>query len=278
MNDSAININTALVSKDQPIVLSSVFKSGTWLLRFIIENITGLKYIEPPIKTGSMDPCDPTLIHIKADHFYSWHFTLSAAIQEKLIRYQAKPIFLVRNVYDLAVSMYYHFANNIDHEIGRGANKHDYFLRIGKDNGIRKIITGCDDNEFKWKGIGPHLMQIESMFHFTTIYPCHLISYENIVNSKADSIRMLADFLDIPLSVEEVIRLVTNSEFDAMKSAARKQNKASHFRNGKTQSHTYELKQQHYDAMQECLDEYAPRLYSLSRKAGFSHILSHSLA
>ncbi len=278
MSNSVTAIESVSQSETGPIIMSSVFKSGTWLLRFIVERLTGLSYYEPPIKAGAMDPTDPDLISIKTGHFYSWHFIPSPPVQEKLIRINARPIFLMRNIYDLVVSMYYHFANNIDHEIGRGANKHGYFSRLGKDAGIQKIITGCDDTEFKWRGIGPHLHQMECMFQFASVFPCHLASYEDIVSNKAKSIPALAEFLDISLSLNDLDELVRSSGFDAMKYSALKQNKASHFRQGKIQSHTHELSLKHIQEVQECLEKYAPKLAPLATLAGFNSLLNESIA
>ena len=278
MSNLVTVIDPVSQNETRPIIMASVFKSGTWLLRFIIEKITGLNHHEPPIKAGAMNPTNPDLITIKAGHFYSWHFTPSKPIQEKLIKINARPIFLMRNIYDLVVSMYYHFANNIDHEIGRGANKHGYFSRLSKEAGIQKIITGCDDREFKWRGIGPHLQQMECMFQFANVFPCHLSSYEDIVNNKEKSIRTLAEFLDISLSLNDLDELVHSSDFDTMKAFALKQNKASHFRQGKTQSHSHELSLQHIQAVQKCLEKYAPKLVPLATRAGFNSLLNESVA
>ena len=145
MNNSVTNIKISPSFDSSPIVMSSVFKSGTWLLRYILESLTGFSYIEPLTENGPMDPSDPDLIAIKPNHFYSWHFIPSTDIQNKLIKINAKPIFLVRNIYSLAVSMYYHFANNIDHELGKGANKHLYFSKIDKNTGLHQIISGCNE-------------------------------------------------------------------------------------------------------------------------------------
>ncbi len=278
MKNLATAIKSAPKNETAPIVMASVFKSGTWLLRFIIARLTGLDYHEPPIETGTMDPGDPNLITVKAGHFYSWHLSPSPPVQKKLMEINAKPVFLMRNIYDLVVSMYYHFSNNIDHEIGRGANKHNYFSHLGKDSAIQKIITGCDGKEFKWRGLAPHLQQMEHMFKFANIFPCHLVSYDGLVNNKEKNIQELAGFFNMALSPDNLDELVHSSGFDAMKSAALKQNRASHFRQGKTRSHIQELDRKHIQAIEECLEKHAPNLALLATSKGFSGLLENAVA
>jgi hypothetical protein len=275
MNNSVTDTKTTAIYDSNPIVMASVFKSGTWLLRHILESLTGLNYNEPSLNNGTMDPSNPDLIEIYPNHFYSWHFIPSADIQNKLISINAKPIFLIRNIYSLAVSMYYHFANNIDHELGKGANKHEYFSGMDKDAGLHEIISGCDNKKFRWKGIGPHFYQMECMLDFSNTYPCHLISYENIVKNKIQSIQKLSQFLDVTITPNELNSLAYSSEFDTMKKVAAKSNAGSHFRLGETNSYLHELNPQHIQAIQESLSKHAPKLASLAKQAGFNELIQY---
>ena len=91
--------------------MSSVFKSGTWLLRHIIKEITKLEPVEPEIRKG-MDPGHPDNIFCRAGCFYSWHFIPTEEICRKLVGMNARPVFLLRNIFDMTVSMYYHLTGN----------------------------------------------------------------------------------------------------------------------------------------------------------------------
>ena len=245
---------------DRPIIVGSVFKSGTWLLRKVLTEITGLEMIEPEIKPGHMDPEDPDNVFHIPGHFYSWHFTPTTKVCKKIIEMNALPIFLMRNVYDLTVSMYYHFANDIDFEIGRGANKHEYFSRISKSEGIKQIIIGNNNDEFKWKGLSTHLYQMERMLAFSGKYPCLIITYERLLENKANEIKRISRFLDIALNTTQIKKIAKMSGFPEMKAAAEKENKGSHFRNGKIRSHIKELKSSHIEMIQKVMHEHAPSL------------------
>jgi len=223
-----------------------------------------------------MNPADPKHIEIRAEHFYSWHFTPANEIQKKLTDINAKPIFLMRNIYDLVVSMYYHFANNIDHEIGRGANKHLYFSKIDKHAGIQKIITGSKDQNFRWKGLGPHLYQMECMLQFSKTYSCYLTYYEHLVNNKHETIHEISKFLNINVSENKVQKLIHSSQFDIMKTTAIKANSGSHFRVGKTDSHIDELDQQHVESIKKCLLMHAPELTNLTKDLGLNSLMQYN--
>jgi hypothetical protein len=72
-------ISMALVPNKmrRPVFVSSVPKSGTWLLRDILEMATGLKAHEPQIGPGMPDYADEMLIEFPTGKFFSWHSTLT---------------------------------------------------------------------------------------------------------------------------------------------------------------------------------------------------------
>jgi hypothetical protein len=266
-------MNQSTVAATGPIIVSSVFKSGTWLLRHILTEITQLKPIEPEIIKGEKkEPDDPDNIFCRTGCFYSWHFIPTEDVCGKLIEMNSRPVFLLRNIFDLTVSMYYHFANNIDFEIGREANKHKYFARISKSEGMKKIIEGSQDSNFKWKGLSTHLYQMEQMLAFSGKYPCHIVTYERLVQNKYREIRRIADFLNITMDDTQVNSIIESSSFSAMKTAAGKMNVSSHFRKGKTDSHTTELHPLHIEMIRNVLNEYTPDLERLARESGIEDI------
>lgn len=263
--------------ESRPIIMSSVFKSGTWMLRHILSEITQLDPIEPEIGNGRMDPGDPDNIFCSPGHFYSWHFIPTEKICEKLIDMNSKPVFLLRNVYDLAVSMYYHFADNIDYEIGREANKHEYFAGISKSEGLKQIIAGNQSAGFRWKGMGMHLHQMERMLAFSREHVCHITTYERLVLDKTQEIKRLSCYLGVDLDSAQIEKIAESSCFSAMKAAAEKHNIRSHFRKGKINSHISELDRSQIHMIGNMLHEYAPNLERLAKETGIHEVTISAL-
>lgn len=261
-------------SEDYPVVFLSVFKSGTEMMKRVIEDLTGLAPMEPEIIPGKVNYQDPSQLYYRLGYFYAWHLFPIPEVQQKLIASQARPIFLIRNIYDLAVSMYYHFANNIDADVGRGRDVEHYFQAISKDEGLSCIVEGMLKIDFVWKGIGPHFQQMELMLQFAEIYPCFVTSYENMTRHKADEVKRLASFLAIPLDDEQLHRVCFNSQFDVMKANADSKTVGeSHFRKGRSGSHAEELSLMHVQQIQQALTSHTPNLPGLLDKAGLSHVL-----
>jgi hypothetical protein len=257
----------------RPIIMSSVFKSGTWLLRKIIADLTGLSVTEPEIRRGSMDPKDPHNVFCRPGHFYSWHFIPTDEVGLKLRKMHARPVFLLRNIYDLTVSMYYHFFNNIDGDIGRGAGKSEFFKRTGKQRSLEHIISGCQEPEFSWSGLGLHLQHMESMLSFAQRYPCHVVTYEQLVEDKEEEIKKIARFLDIHSAHSRIAEIVISTGFNAMKKNAMSNGRGSHFRKGEVSGHVGELDKRHRDLINNELHKHAPNLTVLANSHGIAHIL-----
>jgi hypothetical protein len=257
----------------RPIIMSSVFKSGTWLLRKIIADLTGLSVTEPEVRSGSMDPKEPQNVFCRPGHFYSWHFIPTVEVGMKLKKMHARPVFLLRNIYDLTVSMYYHFLNNIDADIGRGAGKSEFFSRIGKNKGLEYIIAGCKEPEFSWSGLGLHLHHMECMLTFAQDYPCHVVTYEQLVENKEEEIKKIAGFLGIDSMDSQIADIVISTEFNTMKKEAMNNGNGSHFRKGKVYGHIGKLNERYSNLIKNELDMHASNLKALARDHGIEHIL-----
>lgn len=266
-----------MTNENHPIVFLSVFKSGTEMTKRLIEDLTGLLPMEPEIVPGKVNYQDPSQLYYRDGCFYTWHLFPVPDVQQKMIESQARPIFLLRNIYDLVVSMYYQFANNIDADVGRGRNVEHYFREISKDEGLSCIANGMLKPDFVWKGIGPHCRQMELMLQFAETYPCFVTSYETITRNKSEEIQRLAKFLEISLDDAKVQKIAYNSSFDAMKAVADRKNVGSHFRRGQPGGHAEELSVAHVQQIQQALKTHAPHLPDLLTKAGLSHILDQAV-
>ncbi len=252
----------------QKIFVSSVFKSGTWLLRDILERLTGLEAFEPENIPSPPDYGDASLIAFKPNRFFSWHSEINDPVKRVIRDNDAKAIFLVRNIFDLAVSMYFHFANDTDSEIGKSAGQADFFRRFEKDEGVAMIISGYPN----FTGLGPHLAQIRDMFAFAKEYPVLLTSYERLCLQKETEISRLAEYLGLPEAPGTVARIVEETGFDKMKKNAEAKAGGSHFRRGAPGGQRETLKEHHVHMILGQLANFAPDLWNLANEREFHEI------
>src|SRR4030067_2875342 len=100
--------NTApLYHLPEPLVVATVFKSGTKLLEHILEKLTGLSAHHLGMEVGSdYESADPIIF--EHGEFFIWHNVPSNAVKARIRKEKAKQIFLIRNIFDLLVSQYFH--------------------------------------------------------------------------------------------------------------------------------------------------------------------------
>jgi hypothetical protein len=257
----------------RPIVAISVFKSGTWLIRQIIEDLTHLKMVEPETVDGFMDHGDPDYLFHRPGHFYSWHLVPTPAVQEKLRAMNALVVIILRNIYDLAVSMYYHFTDNIDWEIGRGANQDEFFKSIGKEHGLALVIGGSEEKGFSWPGMGYHLKQMQLMLEFSGVCQCCVLTFERLVQDRRSAVADLARYLNIEIDDERLSAIVEATSFKNMKEHNKRVGISSHFRKGQVFAHADDLNTRHVAILQQEMYKHAPKLDELVRIRGLDEIM-----
>lgn len=258
----------------KPIFVSTVFKSGTKLLEYLIERMTGLDILTPSMSAGS-DYESARPITFEAGTFFIWHNVPSEPVKARIIEVGARPIFLIRNIYDLAVSQYFHFALDVDREIGHGTKTAEYFARMTLDQGISLVLCGATSEEFHWHGYGYYLHQIQEMLRFSREYPCHVVIYDRLVMDKHGEIERLAAFLDMTVTPELMEALLDGSSLGAMRAArASKAGSGAHFRKGVPGSHVEILGVHHYDMINFLKLNHAPDLDVLCEALGCGDIVS----
>ena len=257
------------------VVVGTPMKAGTWLIRKILSDLLGLECREPPM-IKPMDQEDPKNVIPDPNYIYSWHFMPSLATQNKLEQADARVIFVVRNIYAMTLSMYHHFADNIDWDIGRGADKQAVFSGLSKEEGIFRIIDGRGKKEidgFNWDGVGRYLRQIALMLDFAKRYPCCVLSFEQLVTDKAASLQLLCQYLGMECSQDLLGQIETSSSFKTMKRDAEKRGQGSHFRSGALNEYREVLSDAHHCAIEDLCREFAPELPILAKEIGLQHIL-----
>lgn len=257
---------------DSPIFVATVFKSGTKLLELLIQQMTGLDILTPGMEAGS-DFASAAPIRFEPGKFFIWHSVPSPAVKVRILEAGARPVFLVRNIYDLAVSQYFHFALDVDAKIGHGVGTSKYFSRMDFANGMALVLCGATSEEFHWHGYGYYLHQIQEMLRFAREYPCHVIVYDRLVADKRGEIERLAGFLGVSIAPEKMERLLGNSTLEAMRTARESDSgSGAHFRRGLPGSHIEVLGFQHYDMINLLKWQYAPELDALCSDMGFDEV------
>ena len=259
---------------ERPIFIATVFKSGTKLLEHIVAKLTGLDINAPTMSAGSdYESTDP--ISFKKGQFFIWHNVPGNKVRARLIAANARPVFLVRNIYDLIVSQYYHFALDVDAEIGYATHTESYFAEIGQDEGLSLVISGATSERFNWHGFGYYLHQIQEMLQFSKEYPCHIVVYDRLVLDKRYEVERLARFLNIEPDKRLLDELISSSSLNSMREArASLAGAGKHFRKGVPGDHVNVLKQHHYDMINHTKRFYAPKLDALCAELEFGDIVA----
>jgi hypothetical protein len=271
LNDAAMP-RSAVDPSNRPIFVATVFKSGTKLLEHIVAKLTGLDINAPTMSAGSDYESQAPII-FEEGKFFIWHNVPSASVKARLIMANAQPIFLIRNIYDLAVSQYFHFADDVDAEIGYGTDAANYFAEMTQDEGLALLLSGATSVRFNWHGFGYYLRQIQEMLQFSKEYPCHIVIYDRLVQNKRKEIDRLASFLNIKPSDELFDELIDSSSLDSMREARKSVvGSGNHFRKGTPGDHVNVLKSWHYDLINQIKIQFAPELDALCGEFGYSDI------
>lgn len=147
----------------RPLFCATVMKSGTWLLRRMLEELTGLEALEPPVPEGRRpDYEDEMLIELPPGRFYLWHQVLNERSASLLQGARARAVLLVRNVYDLAVAMYRHLTGDVDAARGRSVGDNAFLRALDPEAALALVIGGFRVPGMRWDGLWPHLRQMAS--------------------------------------------------------------------------------------------------------------------
>jgi hypothetical protein len=259
------------------IFIATVFKSGTKLLGHIIEKLTGLSAFPLGMEVGSNYESAAPIVFTE-NTFFIWHNVPTSEVQNRIRAEKAICIFLIRNIYDLIVSQYHHFAEDVDAVIGHSTGTIDYFSKLRQDEGISLLLCGAASEYFTWHGFGYYLHQIQEILKFSKEYPCHLISYDRLVLNKQHGIEQLAAFLGIHVDAEALDRMMVSSNLETMRNAqAAAMGDGKHFRKGTPGDHINVLKPHHYHMIGHLKMTYAPELDALCKELGFEDITAAAL-
>jgi Sulfotransferase domain len=210
------------------IFVASVMKSGTVLLRETIEQMTGLRAIEPEVPAGEPDYANEMLIDFPAGTFFSWHSTLTPRSLALLRGSQAKCVFLVRNIYDVILAIYTHLSRDVDAAEGHSIGGKDYFDDKSVEQALSLIISGFTSPRLTWMGLPPLIKQMESFLELAESGHALMISYEEIVADKRQAIDRLMRHFEISLPAARVDAVIAATEPETMRVSKKEAGLADH--------------------------------------------------
>lgn len=259
----------------RPIFVSSTMKSGTWLLRSILELMTGLKAHEPEIKpgAGSPDYNDENLIEFPEGTFFSWHSTLTPRSVAMLNGCQAKNIFLIRNIYDVLLAMYSHLSRDVDAAIGRSVVGSDYFNGKSTEQNMTLMISGFTSPRLSWAGVRPLIRQMDSFLGLVESGHALLLTYEELTANKPEAIRRIMQHLEFWLPQDQVDQIVVKTGIDEMRNKARALGQDQHMTLPEHRLHRDAFLPYHKEMVDFAVWEIAPRLPERLSALGYDWIL-----
>ncbi|WJW74596.1 sulfotransferase domain-containing protein [Thiohalobacter sp. IOR34] len=255
--------------KGRPIIMSSAMKSGTWMLRAIISELSGRGFFEPQVPPGRPGYEDPSMLSFPKEEFYSWHIIPRGEVAERIAASGARVVFLVRNIYDLAVSVYYHLLDDVDADIGRSVGHGDFLAGFEREQALALAISGYCEPPNDWHGMGTILLHIQEMLRYALQHPVYITSYERLVRNKATEVARLADYLETPLTDVQLREIADSTSFERMRADAEKGGAGkAHFRAGRIGGFKTELSGFHKILLRSLMHNITPDLPRLAIETG----------
>ena len=247
--------------KAPPIIVSSMMKSGTWMIRKIIAELTGLKVHEPSSSGDNGEFEDASKLKIPKGTFYNWHFLASDTFKEQIMARKAKMIFLYRNIADALVSMYYHFVNDIDADYGYPTGNKAFFDNMSLSDAITFMITGFNIPPYYWVGSELFFRQMLSMILFSLEYTVHFVSYENLLLNKTYEVEKLSEFIEYDADKGKLRDICDSTSFHQMqKQAATYRIGEKHFRKGAIGDYSSHFNSFHHNLLESFMFKTTPKL------------------
>lgn len=257
----------------RPVFVASMPKSGTWLLREMLEMATGLKAHEPQSGAGAPEYENEMLIEFPSGTFFSWHSILTSRSVSLLRGCQAKNIFLIRNIYDVLLSMFAHLSRDVDAAIGRSVIGSGYFEGKTTEQCLTLMISGFTSPQMTWTGAGPLLRQIDSMLELVESGEALLIDYEQLTANKFEMLQKILQLLEYPLPAAQIRKIIAHTEKDAMRERLRNSGQDRHVTSPEHALQRNAFSQYHKEMIDMAVMVNAPRLPERLKALEFDSIL-----
>lgn len=256
-----------------PIFVSSVPKSGTWLLREMISMLTGLEFQEPQARSGVPEYDSADLIDFTDGKFFCWHSTITPSHIIKLKNAESRNIFLIRNIYDVLLAMYRHLSEDVDAGIGRSVLGSSYFDGKTIEEGLSLMINGFTSARLTWNGVRPMIRQMDSFLSLVGSEDSLLITYDELTEQKHETLQRLDQFLQCKASAQQIQLIVDETEINKM-SKKFNTNQARHITPVESRRKREEFKEYQHEMLQFAILEAAPTLITKLRDQGLQRVLA----
>ncbi len=256
------------------IFVSSIPKSGTWLLREIMEMLTSLKSFEPEVHPGSApNYTNDDLIEFPSEAFFSWHSVITKKTAAMLTGCQSKNIFLVRNIYDVLLSMRGHLIRDVDASIGRSVLGSDYFDGISVEQSLTLMISGFSSPKLTFGGVRPFLKQMESFLDLVESGQALLLTYCDLTDRKLKTIQRLSEFLGCEISNGRIQEIATATDKQVMRERKKEFKQDHHITHSELKLQRSEFKSYHHEMLSFAINEVTPNLRSRLDALGMGDLL-----
>ncbi|WP_261129928.1 sulfotransferase domain-containing protein [Bacillus sp. Marseille-Q3570] len=191
----------------QPFFANSIAKSGTHLLRPLLEGIPSIKhqaFIYPGL-IQQLDEHRNILSSMPANHFANGHLHYSPQYAQMFKQLDMKQIFLYRDPRDIVVSYAYFFMKFSGHPYERFFRENKMSVR----SRCLLLINGFNNSYAHRSNIKQFY---ERFLGWMSEENIHLVSYESLVHSaesQRNELKKVLRFLDIekrPMKLDEIAR------------------------------------------------------------------------
>lgn len=258
----------------RPIFVSSVMKSGTVLLREILELMTDLRAVEPDVPPGEPDYANEMLIDFAPGTFFSWHSTLTSRSVALLRGAQAKNIFLVRNIYDVILAIYTHLSRDVDAAEGHSVGGSEYFHGRSAEEALTLIIAGFTSPRLTWMGLAPLIRQMESFMDLVESGHALLLSYEELVSDKRKAMHRLMQHLEYWLPSDKQEKILAATEPEAMRVSKKDAGLEKHMTRPEQKLRRDVFREYQKDMVDLVVLANAPKLRERLQKLGYDWVLA----
>lgn len=268
-----INSTPEDIAHNSHIFVSTLPKSGTWLLREILQSATGLKPYEPEISSGLPDYSNDGLISFQPGTFFSWHSILTEKTISVLRRENTKNILLMRNIYDVLLSMYNHIKHDVDAPIGKSVIGSHYFDDKTIEQSLSLMISGFTSPVLTWMGVGPLLKQIDSMLDLADEGNALLVDYQQLTTNKYKTIQRILRHVGYPISASNIREIVHHTDKDRMRSRLKEKGLDGHVTSSEVALRRDVFHPYHKEMLDLAVVVHAPRLPERLDALGYQSIL-----
>lgn len=255
-----LNLNKQLKNPGNPILIISIPKSGTHLVKSLILSLPGTRlrnHFPSGIETSaSREDLDlvykKRLLKGRPGDVFSWHACYDPALATWLDQNNIKRIFIYRDPRDYTVSLH-HFISDNPFQLPR-TKLDEIFSNLENDRErLMKCITGIGQNGHRQIMSSSHLGNVHHVYQASMNWlndpNTFCLRYEDLINNDPDQVK--STLLSILNYLEIAAGRVSESAVDELVSTGLDNKKSPTFRLGKKGSWRHEYNREHVETFKQ---------------------------